>query len=95
MNIDELVHLSKQHNIDAVHPGYGFLSESADFAKRMQDAGIDVIGPGSLILDRTGDKLQARKLAEECSNEETTSIHNLSLTFHRQCARAASNDYAN
>jgi len=94
MNIDELVHLSKQHNIDAVHPGYGFLSESADFAKRMQDAGIDVIGPGSLILNRTGDKLQARKLAEECTNEEA-SMHNLSLTFHRHCARTTSIDYAN
>lgn len=50
-----------------MHPGYGFLSESAEFAKRLADAGIAVVGPGYEILDRTGDKLQARTLAEECS----------------------------
>jgi hypothetical protein len=45
-----LVRLAQDNAIDAVHPGYGFLSESADFAARMQDAGITVIGPGSSVL---------------------------------------------
>ncbi|TKX21755.1 putative carbamoyl-phosphate synthase L chain-1 [Elsinoe australis] len=67
LDIDELLSVAKKHSINAVHPGYGFLSESAEFAKRLADAGIAVVGPGYEILDRTGDKLQARKLAEECS----------------------------
>lgn len=66
MDIDLLVGLAKKHNIDAVHPGYGFLSENADFAAAMADAGILVIGPGEELLRRTGDKLAARLLAEEC-----------------------------
>jgi pyruvate carboxylase len=68
LDISELVTLVKKHKIDAIHPGYGFLSESPDFARRMWDeAGAVVIGPGPEILSRTGDKLQARALAEECN----------------------------
>lgn len=66
MDISLLVDLAKKHAIDAVHPGYGFLSENADFAAAMADAGILVIGPGADLLRRTGDKLAARLLAEEC-----------------------------
>jgi pyruvate carboxylase len=66
LNIEELVAVAKQHGIDAVHPGYGFLSESADFASRMWEAGIAVVGPGWDILERTGDKLKAKLLADEC-----------------------------
>jgi pyruvate carboxylase len=66
LNIDELIQVAKQHGIDAVHPGYGFLSESEDFSKRMWDAGVAVVGPGWRILERTGDKLKARLLAEKC-----------------------------
>lgn len=67
LDISELISIVKKHRIDAVHPGYGFLSESADFARRMlEEAGALVIGPGHEILSRTGDKLQARLLAEEC-----------------------------
>lgn len=66
MNIEELVKVVRDDSVDAVHPGYGFLSESADFAKQLENIGVSVIGPGSEILQRTGDKLQARKLAEEC-----------------------------
>jgi pyruvate carboxylase len=58
--------VAQQHNIDAIHPGYGFLSESAEFSWRMWEAGVAVIGPGWEILDKTGDKLKARILAEEC-----------------------------
>ncbi|PWY78828.1 pyruvate carboxylase [Aspergillus eucalypticola CBS 122712] len=66
LDIPYLVHLAQEHAIDAIHPGYGFLSESADFAARLQDADITVIGPGSSVLSRTGDKLQAKQLAVEC-----------------------------
>ncbi|KAK0801549.1 hypothetical protein LTR91_016530 [Friedmanniomyces endolithicus] len=66
MDIDELLDIVKQHNIDAVHPGYGFLSESPKLARRMAEIDVMVVGPGSENLDRTGDKLQARLLAVEC-----------------------------
>lgn len=66
-DVSLLVGLARKHDIDTVHPGYGFLSESADFASRMNDVGIVVIGPGAEILRRAGDKLQAKQLAEQCS----------------------------
>jgi pyruvate carboxylase len=67
MNIDVLIDIVKKHNIDAVHPGYGFLSESDEFSERMwKDAGAVVVGPGWGILSNTGDKLKARLLAERC-----------------------------
>ncbi|PWY72926.1 putative pyruvate carboxylase [Aspergillus heteromorphus CBS 117.55] len=67
LDIPVLVHLAQEHAIDAVHPGYGFLSESAEFATRMHDGGVTVIGPGWEALARTGDKLQAKQLAIECN----------------------------
>ncbi|KAL6709810.1 hypothetical protein ACN47E_000595 [Coniothyrium glycines] len=67
MNIDELLKIVTEHHVDAVHPGYGFLSESEEFAKRMwEEANVVVVGPGWSILASTGDKLKARMLAENC-----------------------------
>lgn len=67
MNIDALIDVVRKHEIDVVHPGYGFLSESAEFAKRMWDeARAVVVGPGWGVLGRTGDKLMARELAVSC-----------------------------
>jgi pyruvate carboxylase len=68
INVGHLIELVKQHNIDAVHPGYGFLSESPEFSRRMwTEASCLVVGPGWDVLDRTGDKLKAKQLATECS----------------------------
>ncbi|KAK2789983.1 hypothetical protein FQN52_005791 [Onygenales sp. PD_12] len=67
MDISLLVQLARDNSIDTVHPGYGFLSESAEFARRMwEEAGTKVIGPGWEVLAQTGDKLQAKELAEAC-----------------------------
>jgi pyruvate carboxylase len=67
MSIDGLIDIIKKYNIDAVHPGYGFLSESEDFSKRVwEEARAVVVGPGWGILSSTGDKLKARQLAEQC-----------------------------
>lgn len=64
MDVSYLVQLTRDHGIDAIHPGYGFLSESAGFAHKMwEQANCIVIGPGSSILETTGDKLEAKKLA--------------------------------
>ncbi|EME42460.1 hypothetical protein DOTSEDRAFT_175540 [Dothistroma septosporum NZE10] len=66
MSIDALLKVVKDYNIDAIHPGYGFLSESPEFAARMAEIDVMVVGPGAEILERTGDKLRARQLAESC-----------------------------
>ncbi|KAF7586905.1 hypothetical protein BBP40_008034 [Aspergillus hancockii] len=67
LDISLLVDLVRRYKIDTVHPGYGFLSESANFARRMHDVGVTVIGPGAEILARTGDKLEAKQLATQCN----------------------------
>ena len=64
--IDEIVDLAKRKNVDAIHPGYGFLSENADFAKACEDAGIIFIGPNSKVLGQMGDKLSAKEMALKC-----------------------------
>jgi pyruvate carboxylase len=63
-NINDLVDLAKKHRVDAVHPGYGFLSESADFARALGAVNILFIGPSPEILEKTASKTHARALAE-------------------------------
>lgn len=64
--IDEIVALAKKRGADAIHPGYGFLSENEEFAKACEKNGIIFIGPPSEVLGRMGDKLSAKELAERC-----------------------------
>src|SRR5271155_2380896 len=65
LNIDSIVGLAKAKDVDAIHPGYGFLSENAEFARACQQAGIAFVGPRPELLDLLGDKVAARKLARE------------------------------
>ena len=65
--IDEIVELAKRKNVDAIHPGYGFLAENAAFAKACEDAGIIFIGPNSKVLGQMGDKLSAKEMALACN----------------------------
>jgi pyruvate carboxylase len=76
LNISELIQIAQEHKIDAVHPGYGFLSESAEFSWKMWEAGVAVVGPGWGVLDKTGDKLKARLLAEECDVPVLSALKN-------------------
>lgn len=64
MNIEKLIHIAKEVGADAIHPGYGFLSEKEDFAKAVEDAGITFIGPRSDVIARMGNKFEARKVAQ-------------------------------
>lgn len=63
LNIPEIINICKDHGVDAVHPGYGFLSERADFAQAVIDAGIRFIGPSPKVVHQMGDKVAAREAA--------------------------------
>ncbi|NMM11100.1 MAG: biotin/lipoyl-binding protein [Polaromonas sp.] len=63
LNIEKLLAVAVRSGADAVHPGYGFLSESATFAQAVIDAGLLWIGPSPTAIARLGDKVQARKIA--------------------------------
>ena len=52
---------AKRHGADAIHPGYGFLSENSEFARRCKQEGIIFIGPDPETMDAMGDKISARK----------------------------------
>ncbi len=65
LDIPGIVQLAKDVGVDAVHPGYGFLSENAAFARACADAGITFVGPRADILEQLGDKVTARKIAQK------------------------------
>lgn len=54
---------AQDNNVDAIHPGYGFLSERADFAQACTDAGVMFVGPAPETVRKMGDKVEARSLA--------------------------------
>lgn len=63
LDIEGIVELATEKQVDAIHPGYGFLSENIEFAKRCEEEGIIFIGPDSKHLDMFGDKVKAREQA--------------------------------
>lgn len=65
LNIDAIISIAERCHADAVHPGYGFLSENADFAQAVIDAGLVWIGPSPQTIRALGDKVQARRIAKE------------------------------
>jgi len=64
LNIENVIKAAKETSADAVHPGYGFLAESADFARAVVDASMAFVGPSGDIIERMGDKVSARQAAE-------------------------------
>ena len=67
LNVEAIMAAIKETGADAVHPGYGFLSENADFAERLSEKGVTFIGPDPTAIRLMGDKIRSKKLAEKAS----------------------------
>ncbi|MTI67910.1 MAG: pyruvate carboxylase [Firmicutes bacterium] len=63
LNIEEIIKLAVNKGVDAIHPGYGFLSENTEFARKCEEAGIEFIGPTHEMMDKLGDKIKSKKVA--------------------------------
>ena len=91
-----LLRIAQQHGCDALHPGYGFLSENADFARACAAAGLRFIGPTPEQLALLGDKARARALAQQCGvplmpgSTEAVTLEQAQQFFARQQADGAS-----
>ncbi len=66
LDIDAIIAIAKKRKIDAIHPGYGFLSENAEFARKCRENNIIFVGPDPEIMDQLGDKIAAKKIAQAC-----------------------------
>ena len=67
LDTEQIIDLAKSSGCDAIHPGYGFLSENPAFAHRCRDEGLIFIGPSPEILELFGNKTEARALAQRCN----------------------------
>lgn len=65
LSIPEIIRVAKENRVDAIHPGYGFLSERSDFAQACVDSGVRFIGPSPRVVQQMGDKVAARQAAIE------------------------------
>ncbi|AEE20804.1 pyruvate carboxylase [Dokdonia sp. 4H-3-7-5] len=66
LDMDQIIDLAKSKHVDAIHPGYGFLSENSTFARKCAENGIIFIGPKPEVMDALGDKITAKKVAQQC-----------------------------
>src|SRR5205085_1812806 len=64
LNIENIIAVAKQHNVDAIHPGYGFLSENAALARACEENDVIFIGPSPKLLEMFGDKTAAKRIAD-------------------------------
>jgi len=67
LDIEEIIAVAKNEGVDAIHPGYGFLSENVNFVRSCRDAGITFIGPQPEVMEQLGDKVQAKIVARKAN----------------------------
>lgn len=67
LDMEEIIKVAKAKNVDAIHPGYGLLSENPKFAKMCRDNGIEFIGPDAETMERMGDKISSKIVAKKCN----------------------------
>ncbi|MDX5421897.1 MAG: pyruvate carboxylase, partial [Hymenobacteraceae bacterium] len=85
LDIDGIIQIAKENGVDAIHPGYGFLSENQHFSRRCAENGIIFIGPKPEVMASLGDKIAAKKVAVECevpiiqSNQEDLNTYEIAL----------------
>jgi pyruvate carboxylase len=63
---DEIIKIALEHGVQMIHPGYGFLSENSEFARKVEEAGMIFVGPTYQTIESLGDKVSARTLAQKC-----------------------------
>jgi acetyl-CoA carboxylase biotin carboxylase subunit len=79
LNIPRIIDAARRHSVDAIHPGYGFLSENPDFARACEDAGFIFIGPSSNTIRRVGSKTGGRQVAVAAGAPVVPGAHHGSL----------------
>lgn len=67
LDIDEIIHVAKKYEVDAIHPGYGFLSENVNFVKRCGEEGVIFVGPKAEVMEQLGDKVASKNVARKCN----------------------------
>ncbi|MEG1255905.1 pyruvate carboxylase [Clostridium sp.] len=91
LNIDEIINLALKKHVDAIHPGYGFLSENPEFARRCEEAGIEFIGPKPDMMEKLGDKIKSKIVAKSVGVpvipgvEKPITSDEEAVSFARQC----------
>ena len=66
LNIEEIIRIAKQNKVQAIHPGYGFLSENVQFARRCAEEGLIFVGPKPEVMEQLGDKVRSKEVARAC-----------------------------
>ncbi|MHA1948122.1 MAG: acetyl-CoA carboxylase biotin carboxylase subunit [Candidatus Hodarchaeales archaeon] len=89
LNMDKIIEIAIESKSEAIHPGYGFLSENSEFARRVQEAGLVWIGPTPDVIHAVGDKIQAKKAMKEANISVIPGYHGGSKNkkFLKQKAR--------
>jgi pyruvate carboxylase len=90
LDIEEIIRTAKSYKINAIHPGYGFLSENVNFVRRCKEEGIIFIGPSAEAMDALGDKVRSKQVARACNvpviedNKEILSSSDMALKEARR-----------
>lgn len=93
LDIEDIIRVAKENDVDAIHPGYGFLSENVEFAKRCREEGIVFVGPQTEILDTFGDKIKAKQAAQKAHIPEVPGTDGTVKDFDELKAFAESAGY--